>query len=164
LSSIFFSMQSAPRLWTLRHESRQMADRAFDDDVDAFHGNAAARRRIAVDHERAAASGGAGRLRRVAPHPYFSRHHIFGDTLAGIAFDDDGRLFVHAGAVVADVTVDLDKERAVEAGGDRMLPARIEHPPMRLVGVGRQSMQSRVELAHRAPGEVDIWHQCNSHR
>src|ERR1700676_422704 len=46
----------------LGHEGRQVADRSLDDDIDALHRDPAARRGVAVDHQQAAASGGAGRL------------------------------------------------------------------------------------------------------
>ena len=57
-------------------------------------------------------AGRAGRLAGVALHVHLARHHVFGDAGAGIAVDDDVGLLVHAGAVVADVTVDLDRDRS----------------------------------------------------
>ena len=65
---------------------------------------------------------------------------------------------VHSRAVVADMPLDLDCDRRVDAGGDRVLPARIEHPPMRLVGERAETVQRRVELAQRGPREVDGAH------
>ena len=62
---------------------------------------------------------------------------------AGIALDDDGRALVHAGAVVADMAFDLDREPALEPDGDGVLAARIENAPMRLVGVGSESGAAR---------------------
>ena len=68
------------------------------------------------------------------------------------------RLLVHAGAVVADVPVDLDGDRRVEAARRwRAGPSRVEDAPERLVGVRVQGVWS-VCVAVRASergGEVD---------
>ena len=85
--------------------------------------------------QQAAAAGRARRLARHRLHVHAARHHVLGDARPGVAVDDDGGALVHAGAVIADMAVDLDGDRRVDAGGDGMLPARIEHAPMRLVGV-----------------------------
>ena len=73
-----------------------------------------------------------------------ARHHVLGDARAGVAVDDDGRLLVHAGAVVADVAVDLDGDRRVEAGGDGVLAARVVDAPVALVGVGRERWRAAL--------------------
>ena len=39
---------------------------------------------------------------------------------AGIALDRDRRLLVHAAAVIADMPVDLDRDRRIHPGGDGM--------------------------------------------
>ena len=122
----------------LPHEGGEMSDRSFDDDIDSLHRDATSRRCIAVDYEEAAAAGCASRLRCVAFHMDPPGHHVFGDTLAGVAVEDDVRLLVHAGAVIADMSLDLDRDRRVDAGSDRVLSARIEHTPMRFVGVRRE--------------------------
>ena len=111
-----------------------MADRPFDYDIDALHRDAASRGSVAVDHEEAAAAGRAGALRRVTLHMYAARYHIFGHALAGGAVNDDRRFFVHPRAIVADMPFNLDRDRRIDAGSDRMLAARIENPPMGLVG------------------------------
>src|SRR5271170_7410169 len=102
-----------------------MSDRSFDDDIDPLHRDAASRRRIAVDHEETAAAGRASRLRSVALHMYPPGHHVFGNTLAGVAVKDDRRFLIHPGAVIADMSFDLDGDRHVDAGGDCVLSARI---------------------------------------
>ena len=104
------------------------------------------------------------RLPGVALHMHPPGHHVFGDARAGVAVDDDRRLLVHAGAVIADMSLDLDRDRRVDADGDRVLPARIEDAPVRFVGVGLEAMQRRVELAQRGLREIDSSHQCRSQK
>ena len=113
-----------------------MADRAFDDDVEPANGDAAAGGRVAVDHEQAAAAGCARGLRRIAFDVDEARHHVLGDADAGAAVDDDGRLLVHAGAVIADIAVDLDGRGRIDTNGDGVAATRIEDPELRLVAPG----------------------------
>ena len=61
---------------------------------------------------------------------HFTRHHVLGNALAGIAVHHDPRALVHSGAVVADVAVDLDGDGRGRARCNRVLAARIEHTPM----------------------------------
>src|SRR5262245_66686170 len=103
-----------------------MSHGALHDDIDALHGDAATRRGVAVDHQQAAAAGRAGRLRGITFYVDLAGDHVLGDALAGIAMDDDVCLLVHAGAVVAHMSLDLDRYRYVHAGGDRMLATRVE--------------------------------------
>ena len=102
-----------------------MADRAADHDVDALHRDAAARRRIALDDEEPAIAGGARRLAGIALDAHDARHHVLGNAGAGMAVDDDLGLLVHAAAIEADMAVDLDGDRRIEAAGDGMLAHRI---------------------------------------
>ena len=118
-----------------------MSHRSFDHDVDALHGDAAPRRGVAVDDKEAAATGRARSLRGVALHVHRSGHHVFGDTLPGVTVEHDRRLFVHSPAVIANVSLDLDGDRRVDTGSDRMLPARIKYPPMGFIGIGAQAME-----------------------
>src|ERR1700722_10461220 len=60
--------------------------------------------------------------------------------------------------------LDLDGDRRVDADGDRVLAARIEHTPVRLVGERAKAVQRRIELAQRGLREVDRAHQLSSHR
>ena len=78
------------------------------DDVDALHRDAAARGGVALDDQQAALAGGAGILAGVALDADLARHHVLGDAGAGRAMHDDGRLLVHAGAIIADAALDLD--------------------------------------------------------
>ena len=59
-------------------------------------------------------AGGAGRLAGVAVHMHRPDIMFSATPGAGIAVDDDGRALVHAGAVIADMAVDLDRDRRVE--------------------------------------------------
>ena len=65
-----------------------------------------------------------GRLRRAALDDHAPRHHVLGHPDAAVPAHAHGRELVHAGAVVADVTVDLDLVRRVEPDRD----ARGAHP------------------------------------
>ena len=98
-------------------------------DVHALHRDAAARRGVAADHEQAAAAGGARRLARVAVDDDGPGHHVLGHPDAAVAVHAHGGVLVHAGAVVAHVAVDLDLDRRVDAGRQRVRPARVEHAP-----------------------------------
>src|SRR4051812_39088673 len=141
----------------LRHERAHVADRAADDDVDALHRDAAARRGVALDDDEAAAAGGGRRLARVALDDHRPGHDVLGDADARVAVHADRRLLVHAGAVVADVPVDLDGDRRVEPDRQRVRAARVDDAPMgRLrVGASGERVQPGVELAARSGGEVE---------
>jgi hypothetical protein len=80
--------------------------------------------------------GRTGRLRSISFDVDLAGDHVLGDALAGIAMDDDVCLLVHAGAVVAHMPLDLDRDRHVDADGDRMLATRVEQAPIGFVGVG----------------------------
>ena len=135
-----------------------MADRTLHDNIDALHGYAASRRGIAVDHEKAAASGRPGGLRNVTLHVHLSGHHVFRNAGPGISVDYDGRALVHSGAVVADMAFDLHEDGGIDANRDRMPAARIEYAPMRFVAVELQPVKRRVKLAQRRMGEIDRRH------
>jgi hypothetical protein len=68
----------------------------------------------------------------------------------------DGRLLVHAGAVVADMPGDVDVQRRVEADGDGMAAARVLDPPApRRARLMRRRVKPGVEVAQRRLGQVD---------
>jgi hypothetical protein len=149
---------------SLRHECREMPDRSLHDDVDALHGDAAARRGIAIDHQQAAAATRARGLRGIALDADFPRHHVLGNALPGIAVHHHPRPLVHSSAVVANVAVDLDDDGRGQARCNRMLPARIEHAPMQVGAIGSEPVQDRVELAQRCRRKIGARHQCRSHK
>jgi hypothetical protein len=63
---------------------------------------------------------------------------------------------VHAGAVVAHVTVDVDLHVGVDAHRDGVPAARVHHAPARLRRRGRiEVMQPLVQLAQRCDVEID---------
>ena len=97
--------------------------------------------------QQAAAAGGAGGRRGVAFDVHAARHHVLGDADAGRAVDDDIGALVHAGAVIADIAVDLDGDGCIDAGGDGMAAARIEHAEIGVVGPLREIVQHLIELA-----------------
>src|SRR3954468_13071371 len=141
----------------LGHERAHVADRAADDDVDALHRDAAARRGVAVDDHEPAAPGGGRRLARVALDDDRPGHDVLGDADARVAMHADRRLLVHAGAVVADVPVDLDRDRRVEADGEGVRAAGVDDAPVGGLGTGGAGprVQARVEPAPRRGGEVE---------
>ncbi len=55
----FASITTDYEVAALCHESRHVTDRAADDNIDALHGNPAARGRIAINHQQTAITGGA---------------------------------------------------------------------------------------------------------
>src|SRR5262249_41253028 len=119
---------------SLRHERAKMADRALYHDVDAFHGDAAARRGVAVDAERPATPCRACRLARVASDMDKAAHHVLGDASACAAADQYGGELIHAGAVIADRPVDLDRDGDIETGGNCVPPCGMADDPMPLIG------------------------------
>ena len=85
-----------------------------------------------------------------------ARHDVLGHADAAVAVHAHGGLLVHAGAVVADVPVDVDLERRVEADRDGVAPAGVAHAPApRRAGLVRRRVQPGVELAQRRLREVD---------
>ncbi len=109
--------------------------------------------------EKAAAAGGAGILAGVALHDHRARHHVLRHARPGAAVDDDRRRLVHAGAVIADASLDLDADRRVDADRDGVPALRVEDEPVALVGPFASGMQSLVEVAKRGLGKIDRGHQ-----
>ena len=73
----------------------------------------------------------------------------------GVAVHAHGGVLVHAGAVVAGVALDLDLDRRVDPGRERVRPARVGDPPARRPVV-RDRVQRRVQLAQRSDRQVDL--------
>ena len=142
------STTSAARL---RHERAHVADRALDDDVDALHRDAAARRGVAADDSRPPCAGRARRLAGVAVDDDAAGHHVLGQPGAGVA--------VHAHASRAGSC-----RRSSSRRGPRSRPrssasspqaigvraGRVEDPPAaRAGGVAGEVVQALVEVAQR---------------
>src|SRR5262249_5292830 len=106
----------------LGHEPADVPDRSVDHDLDSLHRDPAAGRGASLDHQQAAAPGRARGLAGAALDHDAPGHHVLGHPDAAVARDPHGGVLVHPGAVVADVTVDLDLELAVEAGGESVRP------------------------------------------
>ena len=81
---------------------------------------------IALDDEQPAMAGGARRLAGIARDPDQPDIMFSATPTPALPWIDDLGLLVHAGAIVADMPVDLDRDRRIEADGDRVLPVRIE--------------------------------------
>ena len=79
-----------------------------------------------------------------------------------MAVDNDRRRLVHAAAVIADMPLDGDLDRHGEAGGDGVRAPRIDDAPESLVGIGREPMETGIEIADGLAREVDGDH-CLSH-
>ena len=110
------------------------------------------------DHQQPAIAGGARRFGRIALDPHDARHHVLGNADPGMAMDDDLGFLVHAAAIEADMALDLDGERPVEAAGDGMLAHRIVDQPMPLIGVLGQPVQTRIDAAHALSFEIELDH------
>ncbi len=140
----------------LRHEGAHVPDRAADDDVDALHRDAAACSCVAVHDEQASAAGRARGLARVPLDDNRAGHDVLRDAGAHVAVHANRRALVHAGAVVANVSHDLDLDRRVDPAGDGVHPVRVEHAPAadRRVVAG-DIVQALVQLTQRGRREVD---------
>ena len=78
-----------------------MPDIAMHNDVDPLHGNATARRGIALDDKQSPPPGGAGILTGITLNDDGARHHVLGNARADRSLDKDIRLLVHAAAIIA---------------------------------------------------------------
>src|SRR5581483_2799865 len=107
------------------------------------------------DAEQAAVRARTGRLRRTALDDNRPGHHVLGDTDTAVAAHADGRELVHARAVVADVAVDLDVERSVEADRDRMATVRVREPDAHRVDGAGKCVQRTVDPADGVSGDVE---------
>ncbi len=85
-------------------------------------------------------------------------HHVLADPGAAMAAHGDGRLPVHAAAVIAGMALDRDLDGQSEADRDRMRALGIDDPPQALVGVPRELVQTAVERPHRLAAEVELDH------
>ena len=75
-----------------------------------------------------------------------------------MAVDDNARRRVHAGAVIADMPLDLDMHRLRDADCNRVGTVRIEHSPMTLFLPGGEPVQSLVQRSYRTPSQIDLDH------
>ncbi len=72
-----------------------------------------------------------------------------------------GRELVHAGAVVADVPVDLDLDLGVEPARDGVRTARVDDAPVTRTGrTPGEVVQALVQLTQRRRREVDDLDGC----
>ena len=94
--------------------------------------------------------GGAGGLGGAALHADRTGHHVFRHAHADVAVHGDGGLLVHAGAVVAGMTLDIDGQRGIHADGQVVLAVRVGDHPFTVVQLADLLMQGLVEIAHGA--------------
>ena len=110
-----------------------------------------------MDDEQTTAGGGARGLGRAALDYDSPGHHVLGHADPAVAVDPHRGLLVHAGAVVADMAIDLDVVLPIQPDGDGMLAARIEHVHAARVAL----VQPLVELAHGVGPEVERQHRIS---
>ena len=133
-----------------------MPDVAADDDVAAFHGDAAARGGVLLDHHETAVAGRPGALGDVALYAHHARHDVLGHAPADVAVDRDLGPLVHAADVVAGVAHDLDFDRRVQPDGDVVRPVGVEDPDLLNAVFGQPVVQVLVEVAYRGPAEIPL--------
>src|SRR5262245_26758697 len=73
-----------------------------------------------------------------------ARHHVLTNASSSIAIDGEDGILVHAAAVVTNMPIDSDAERAIESGGDRMQAVRIFDQEI----TARGSMQQLIDVAN----------------
>ena len=154
----------------LRHERAHVADRALDHDVDALERDAAAGRGVAADDAAARRAPVAPAAWLALPSTTTRPDIMFSATPdAGVAVHADGRVLVHAGAVVAGVALDHDLDRRRRARrrcrarrtGSRPASGAARAPPARSCrrwfrsrsGVWARSTTSAVAVS-RAPSDA----------
>ena len=132
----------------LRHERREVADAAADDDVDALHRDAAAQRGIAVDHQQAAVPRRAGALamrslsRARGPTSCSRRRR------ADVAVHGDVAPACSCRPRSSRRARDVDVDRRVDADGDAVRAVRVQRRARARALRGNSLMQELVELAH----------------
>src|SRR4029079_16318082 len=97
----------------------------------------------------------AGRLAHVAVDLDPDGHEVLRDAGARVAVHAHGCELVHAGAVVADVPVDLHLDVGIAPAGARVGDARVDDAPVPRPGRLGELVQAPVQLAHRGRGEID---------
>ena len=100
--------------------------------------------------------GRTSRLAGIAFDANQARHHVLRDAHPGIAIDHDGGELVHAGAVIADVTFDLDRDRGGQTAGNGVRALGLENLPVPRRGIRVQLVQRLVELPHGGLGQIDL--------
>ena len=100
-------------------------------------------------------------LRGISGNPDRTRHHVLRQARTGISIDADVGIFVHPGAVVSNVAMNLNITFVHGAGGNIMFASGIIH---------RESLahsiivvQGRIQIPYPGITEVKIrCHQCLS--
>jgi hypothetical protein len=95
------------------------------------------------------------RLADVPVHLDAPGHEVLGDAGGRVPVHADGGALVHARAVVADVTLDLDLDVGVEPARERVRAVRIQDPPVARARLAREVVEALVQLSHRGRLEID---------
>src|SRR5690348_9584957 len=95
-----------------------MPDVATDDDIDAFHRDAAARRSVAFDHDESTVPRSGGAFAGEAFDAHAAGHDVLRRAPADVAVHDHIRLLVHPCGEVSGVAHDLDRDRGVQSDGN----------------------------------------------
>src|SRR5262249_11511911 len=111
---------------------------------------------VAVDHQRAAADRRAGGGAGVAANDDAAGHHALADRPAAVAADLDLGVHQHAGAVVADVSVEDHPARAADPHAEVVARARVADDD-RLLPVERLA-EGDVDLPNRQAVAVYLDH------
>ena len=136
----------------LGHERGHVSHVAADDDVDTLHGNPGTGRRGPLHHDQTPVAGGRQGLAGVPLHPDQPGHDILGAPGTGVASDRDAGMFVHAGAVVTDMPVDMDLDRRIQTTRQRVFTPRMEHMKDPLI----RRLQRCIHLSHAQVRQVEF--------
>ncbi len=135
-----------------------MADAAADHDVDAFHGNPAARPGIAFNHQQATVCRCAGCLRGAALDPHSAGHHVFRAADTDVAVHGDRRFLVHPRAVVTRVALDIDGDGFVDADRQVVRAIGMRDQPFAVLQFLDLIVQGLIEITHGGAGKIDGFH------
>ena len=101
----------------LGHERRDMSDTAADDNVAAFHRDAATARCIPFDDDQPTMPRRPDTFGSIAAHADHARHDILGHAPADAAMHVDASPLVHAADEIAGMAADCDVDVGVQPDG-----------------------------------------------
>ncbi len=139
-----------------------MSDIALDDYIDALHRDAAAGGRVAADHEQPAAASRSGVLAGVAFNDDPSRHHVFGQARTRRTMDNNIGSVVHAGTVVSDGALDIDRHLRGYTDRHCVMAARVEDVKVDIVTSFLHPVHGAVKLPQRGDRQIKGRHRVKS--
>ena len=114
----------------LRHKAGHIPAITRHDHRATFHGDAQARGGIPVNDHRSSANGGGRSVSRAPAHHHLAVHHGFGKSPTGAAGNFEGGAVNQSGAVIADASIQLDRDR-FQDGNSQVVPgAGVSHQNM----------------------------------